>query len=146
MDGRKYDGLIQFIRFTEKDLNVKICIKDYVDFIFVDRELNMGLRDNLVHGNPFCMYLKSDGDTYLKCTSMGQGVMRRLERDPHTYCGVCHAGVKEYVCPIWYDGRLIGSVSIRYATIVFATVPILLIYPFLQKYFVKGLMVGAVKG
>lgn len=111
MDGRKYDGLIQFIRFTEKDLNVKICIKDYVDFIFVDRELNMGLRDNLVHGNPFCMYLKSDGDTYLKCTSMGQGVMRRLERDPHTYCGVCHAGVKEYVCPIWYDGRLIGSVN-----------------------------------
>ena len=54
MDG-KYDGLIRFIRFTEKDLNVKICIKDYVDFIFVDRELNMGLRDNLVHGNPFCI-------------------------------------------------------------------------------------------
>ena len=102
MDG-KYDGLIRFIRFTEKDLNVKICIKDYVDFIFVDRELNMGLRDNLVHGNPFCMYMKSDGDVYLKCTSMGQGVMRRLERDPRAYCGVCHAGVKEYVCPIWSD-------------------------------------------
>lgn len=110
MDG-KYDGLIRFIRFTEKDLNVKICIKDYVDFIFVDRELNMGLRDNLVHGNPFCMYMKSDGDVYLKCTSMGQGVMRRLERDPRAYCGVCHAGVKEYVCPIWSDGRLVGSVN-----------------------------------
>ena len=30
--------------------------------------------------------------------------------------------------------------------IMFATIPIILIYPFLQKYFVKGVMVGAVKG
>jgi putative aldouronate transport system permease protein len=32
------------------------------------------------------------------------------------------------------------------ASIVFATVPILLVYPFVQKYFVKGVMIGAVKG
>ena len=36
--------------------------------------------------------------------------------------------------------------SIKYATIMVATIPILLIYPFVQKYFVKGVMVGAVKG
>lgn len=38
------------------------------------------------------------------------------------------------------------SESIKYAVIVVATAPILLVYPFLQKYFVKGVMVGAVKG
>lgn len=45
------------------------------------------------------------------------------------------------------DGELynIGE-SIRYATIIVATVPILIVYPFIQKYFVKGMMVGAVKG
>lgn len=37
------------------------------------------------------------------------------------------------------------SLSIRYATIVVATVPILCVYPFLQKHFTKGTMVGAVK-
>ena len=36
--------------------------------------------------------------------------------------------------------------SIKYATIVVATAPILIIYPFLQKYFVKGVMIGAIKG
>ena len=36
--------------------------------------------------------------------------------------------------------------TIKYATIVVATVPILVLYPFLQKYFVKGVMVGSLKG
>ncbi|MGG1554701.1 carbohydrate ABC transporter permease [Paenibacillus ferrarius] len=36
--------------------------------------------------------------------------------------------------------------TIKYATIIVATVPILLLYPFLQKYFVKGVMIGAIKG
>lgn len=38
------------------------------------------------------------------------------------------------------------SESIKYAVIVFATAPILCVYPFLQKYFVKGVMIGSVKG
>lgn len=37
------------------------------------------------------------------------------------------------------------AMSIKYATIMVATVPILFVYPFLQKYFTKGVMVGAVK-
>ena len=35
--------------------------------------------------------------------------------------------------------------TIKYATIIIATVPILCIYPFAQKYFVKGVMIGAIK-
>ena len=35
---------------------------------------------------------------------------------------------------------------VKYALIVVSTVPILVLYPFLQKFFVKGVMVGAVKG
>ena len=36
--------------------------------------------------------------------------------------------------------------AIKYATIILTTVPVLCIYPFVQKYFVKGVMIGAVKG
>ena len=35
--------------------------------------------------------------------------------------------------------------TIKYATIVVATLPILCVYPFLQRYFVKGVMIGAIK-
>ena len=38
-----------------------------------------------------------------------------------------------------------ASESIKYATTMVATVPILLIYPFIQKYFVQGVMIGAIK-
>ncbi|GGD59497.1 carbohydrate ABC transporter permease [Paenibacillus nasutitermitis] len=36
--------------------------------------------------------------------------------------------------------------SIQASSILLATIPILLVYPFLQKYFVKGVLVGSVKG
>ena len=34
---------------------------------------------------------------------------------------------------------------VQYCTIIIATIPILVLYPFLQKYFVKGVMIGSVK-
>jgi putative aldouronate transport system permease protein len=37
------------------------------------------------------------------------------------------------------------SETIKYATIIVATVPVLTIYPFLQKYFARGVMIGGVK-
>ena len=35
---------------------------------------------------------------------------------------------------------------LKYALIVVATVPVMIVYPFVQKYFVKGVMIGAIKG
>ncbi len=44
------------------------------------------------------------------------------------------------------QANIITPVSIRAAVTIVASVPILVVYPFLQKYFVKGVMLGAVKG
>lgn len=40
----------------------------------------------------------------------------------------------------------ISGEGVRAATIIAATVPILLVYPFMQKYFIKGILIGSVKG
>ncbi|OAS16716.1 carbohydrate ABC transporter permease [Paenibacillus oryzisoli] len=42
--------------------------------------------------------------------------------------------------------NLVVDDALKFTTILVSTVPILLVYPFLQKYFVKGVMIGSVKG
>ncbi|WP_219517635.1 carbohydrate ABC transporter permease [Nonomuraea ceibae] len=42
--------------------------------------------------------------------------------------------------------NLPSSQSVQMAVVVLATVPILIVYPFLQKYFTKGVLTGAIKG
>ena len=44
------------------------------------------------------------------------------------------------------ENAALNSEAIRAATIMLACIPIMCVYPFLQKYFVKGMRVGSVKG
>lgn len=46
------------------------------------------------------------------------------------------AGMEQTVMPV----------TIRSATVMVATIPILVVYPFIQKYFMSGVTLGAVKG
>lgn len=43
-------------------------------------------------------------------------------------------------------GTVVMPQSLKMATVVVSTIPILVVYPWLQKYFVKGVMLGSVKG
>ena len=40
----------------------------------------------------------------------------------------------------------LSAETIKMATTIVAVLPVMMVYPFLQKYFVKGVMMGAVKG
>ena len=44
------------------------------------------------------------------------------------------------------SNSVLSEESMRMAAITAAVIPVLIIYPFLQKYFVKGVIVGSVKG
>jgi putative aldouronate transport system permease protein len=44
------------------------------------------------------------------------------------------------------EARMQLAQTLKYSAIIVSTVPVLCIYPFIQKYFVKGVMIGSVKG
>lgn len=47
----------------------------------------------------------------------------------------------------WFRPMIyLQDVPKKYAVIVVSTVPMLIFYPFIQKYFEKGVMIGGVKG
>lgn len=47
---------------------------------------------------------------------------------------------------IFTSSRYTADISVQMAVTIIATVPIILVYPFLQKYFVKGIFMGSIKG
>lgn len=55
-------------------------------------------------------------------------------------------GMEQNLDPTLLDKAAQRGQALKYAAIIVSSVPILAIYPFVQKYFVKGVMIGAVKG
>lgn len=44
------------------------------------------------------------------------------------------------------NNRAEVAALVKYAVIIVATLPVIVVYPFLQRYFVQGVMIGSVKG
>lgn len=45
-----------------------------------------------------------------------------------------------------YERRVMMGELLKYSSIVISSIPVILLYPFIQKHFVKGVMIGALKG
>ncbi len=57
-----------------------------------------------------------------------------------------YSNVEDMMSNVSSRDRVPIGETVKYATIMVATLPILFVYPFLQRYFVKGVMIGALKG
>ncbi|MFF2888918.1 carbohydrate ABC transporter permease [Paenibacillus sp. NPDC057967] len=58
---------------------------------------------------------------------------------------VALSGSNQIVSTVTGVTKTVTSQSVKLATMVVATLPIVFVYPFLQKYFVKGFMIGSMK-
>lgn len=59
---------------------------------------------------------------------------------------VANSGIEfDKLDPVELDRRLQIAESMKYGVMIVSTIPVLCLYPFLQKYFVKGVMIGSVK-
>lgn len=109
-----YASIGAYLRRLTAVHNFQICIKDYSGFIPINKELDEVLQPYLGHTNAFCMYIKRDPAQYRKCLTMIRKMHDRLLRDTEGFCGMCHAGLREYVFPIRHNGLLLGSVNVGF--------------------------------
>lgn len=106
-----YAPLAQYFLYLEHAYNLHLCVKDYVGFIPIDKELSSALFPYLGHNTPYCLYVKQDRERYRHCLSMMKKIAAKCIRDGASFCGTCYAGVREYVVPIVCDGQLLGAIT-----------------------------------
>lgn len=97
--------------------------------------MTVGLWCTVWHWNAWfdCLIYIKDSDKYVL-----QAVLRKIIIDAAPQFDNTSVDAGETV--------LLNAEVIKAATIIVSTLPILVVYPFIQKYFVKGVMVGSLKG
>lgn len=81
---------------------------------------------------------------YLRDTQMPlQNVLRNILK---TSSLTAEMGAESAVGSSDADAQTLLVESMRYAVIIVSSLPVMCLYPFVQKYFIKGIMVGAIKG
>jgi putative aldouronate transport system permease protein len=75
-----------------------------------------------------------------------QMVLRRMVLDPVSNMAMRGVMDKAYQDAVGGTNETLFEEAVKAATVTVTALPIMLVYPFLQKYFVKGVLVGSVKG
>ncbi len=111
MDHHVYEALKIQLEYLESAYQLHICIKDYVGFVPIDKELSTALTPYLGHNNPYCIFIKQKQSRYHHCLSMLKKIANKCLDEGCAYCGTCYAGVREYVVPIMSSEKLLGVIT-----------------------------------
>ena len=65
-----------------------------------------------IHDNSYCAYVKSTSSGQKICNAQQKKVFERCLNEQEAFCGICHAGVFEYVYPIFDGERILGFISV----------------------------------
>lgn len=75
-----------------------------------------------------------------------QMILRKMVLDQNTVAAMKGAMDRAYQNLMGGSNETLFDEAVKAATVAVTTIPIMLVYPFIQKYFVKGVLVGSVKG
>lgn len=65
-----------------------------------------------VHDNAYCTYIKSLPRAHARCLEQQKQVLAHCREQKNGFCGVCYAGVAEYVYPLRNGERTVGFISV----------------------------------
>ena len=106
--------------------NLIQLIEKYVLYLITDCFLSVTIhpmeKENLItssplmrfniHSNSYCAYIKANQKGYTQCHLQQKKVLKKCQKTEEDFCGTCHAGVFEYVYPLFNEKRVIGFISV----------------------------------
>lgn len=114
MSCEHFQKITNFFNHIQDEYQLAVCIKDFTGFIAFNQDLNQALIPFLSHSNDFCVYIKSDRSKYRDCLSMISQMSMKSARLKHTFFGMCHAGLYEYVTPILSRDLVLGTINLGF--------------------------------
>ena len=113
----KIHGLIRYLESLKREYGLTVIIKDFIGFLDKEETLYTYFQHYYVHQSAYCMYVKEDSQLWHRCLRTKERLQERLEKDPVSFYGICHAGVGEYAVPIIWERdtegqKVIGAVTV----------------------------------
>lgn len=112
MKNGNFIALKSFIEHIELSFGLRIHVQKYKNTSFFDSELENVLSQYMIHDCDYCMYIKSNKLLWNKCIQMKNAVIRKCTIERTSFVGTCHAGVTEYIAPIYYNNSVVGYISV----------------------------------
>ena len=111
MNPNKYQALSNYLQFLTERYHIQLCFNDFTGFITIDSDLDRALRPYMAHTNPYCMYVKSERTLFNRCLALKKPIAEKSVRLNRTFYGICHAGVGEFITPIYCREMFIGVIN-----------------------------------
>ena len=108
----KYESLYNYLKLIQSKHNISICINDFTGFIPLDKDLDLVMQNFMIHGNDYCMLVKTEGNFMESCLNMKKGILLKCLKTREPFYGVCHAGVGEFIYPIFHEDKLLGILNV----------------------------------
>ncbi len=107
-------------------MNLIELIESYIVFLITECNLSISLHPQgeetlitfsrlmrfNIHDNSYCAYIKSISEGRKRCLKQQKRVFKKCTEIKDGFCGVCHAGVFEYVYPISDGESITGFISV----------------------------------
>lgn len=106
------DEIIEYMNYLKRECSLDVTVHfDKLSFLeFPEYAVKMLLHYNQ-HSNPFCIMVKSMEKGHRKCMFCQIRIIKKCAEQTE-FCGVCHAGVSEYIHAVKSRERAVGFVSV----------------------------------
>ncbi len=98
-----------YILYLIKECSLSVTLHPISDESLITGSALMNFN---IHDTPYCSYIKSLPDGHLRCLSQQKKAHRKCCRENGSFCGICYAGVREYVYPLSDGKDIIGFISV----------------------------------